>query len=295
MGVTGFVGSAVAAELSRRGHEVWGVARQAVASEGLATHVAASQAADLETPGRVEECVAWAQPDAVVNLAAVPDIGPCRDDPAAAWTLNAEAPHALAKICATFRIRLVHVSSDQVFDGSEALWSETDEAVPIHQYGETKRAGERAVLQTHPMAAVVRPALVTGAAPAGRRSSTTFLVDALTRGEAPRMFTDEIRSPIAVGDLARALADLAELTDGGADAAGLFHAGGPEALSRFELALREAAAAGLGTEAIVAVTRAEAGLADERPADLSLDSARLWSRLGWQPGPAVPAAGGGPG
>ena len=290
LGITGFVGSAVAPELSRRGHEVWGVARGAVASEGLAEHLAASRAVDLGCPDAVDTCLDWARPAAVLNLAAVPDIGPCRDDPGRAWTLNAEVPHALAGRCASRGVRLVHVSTDQVFDGSRGPWREGDRARPLHLYGETKRAGERAVLQTDRRAAVVRPALVTGAAPPGRRSSTSALLDALVRGERPRMFTDEIRSPIAVGDLARALADLVERVDGDAGWSGLFHAGGPEALSRFELALREASAAGLDTGSLVPGTRAEAGLADRRPADLGLDSTRLWTLRADAPARRCPCA-----
>jgi len=71
------------------------------------------------------------------------------------------------------------------------------------------------------------------------------------------MFTDETRSPIAAADLARALVELLLRPD----AAGLFHGGGPEALTRCDLARREAEAAGLDPDLVVPATRAEAGMA----------------------------------
>jgi dTDP-4-dehydrorhamnose reductase len=206
-------------------------------------------------------------------------------DDAAEWLpFDPEAAGELARAGAAVGAALVHVSTDQVFDGSRGGWTEADEPHPLHVYGETKLAGERAVAAAYPGAAIVRPGLITGRAPPGRRSSTSGLHAAFARGDTPRMFTDELRSPIAVADVARALLDLLErLASVDASAAGLFHCGGPETLSRHALALREADAAGLDASVIEATTRDAAGLAEERPADLSLDSSRLHALLGWTP------------
>ncbi|MHC4845254.1 MAG: sugar nucleotide-binding protein, partial [Planctomycetota bacterium] len=111
------------------------------------------------------------------------------------------------------------------------------------------------------------------------RSATSALLDTLSRGASPSMFTDEVRSPVAVDDVARAIAELLERTDVG----GLSHCGGPEPLSRYRLARREAEAAGIDPDLVGASTRVAAGLDAERPADLSLDSRRLVDLLGWTP------------
>jgi len=273
-GASGFVGHWATQALRTAGHALTRVARGAEGDGAVRV--------DLAEPGAITALLRARAPDAVLHLAAVPDIAPCKADPAAARALNADCAAELARACARGP-RLVHVSTDQVFDGSRGAWTEADTPRPLHVYGETKRAGERAVLELCPDAAVLRPGLITGDAPGGRRSCSSGLRAALERasagGERPGLFTDEIRSPIAVVDLARALVTLLERRE----LTGLFHAGGPEALTRHELALREAEAWGFPASLLRASTRAEAGLQHERPADLSLDSARLVQALGWTP------------
>jgi dTDP-4-dehydrorhamnose reductase len=324
-GATGFLGSAVRVAALARGHAVVAsartrsdAARDDAARDGGARHDGARDGgardgaewllADLVEQGSAARLVHAARPAGVVHCAAIADIVPCRTVPPLAWRVNAEAAGELAGACAAAGVVLVHVSSDQVFDGSRGAWTEQDEPRPLHYYGETKVAGERAVAAAHPEAAIVRPGLITGLAPPGRRSSTTGLHASLARGHRPRMFTDELRSPIADVDLARALLELLERLAGAASAAtrgttggaldataggaatGILHCGGPEPLSRHALALREADAAGLDASAITPTTRAAVGLDAERPADLSLDSSRLHALLGWTPRVLVPPA-----
>jgi dTDP-4-dehydrorhamnose reductase len=143
------------------------------------------------------------------------------------------------------------------------------------------------VLAACPAALVVRPGLMTGPAPPGRRSATGALLETLARGARPRLFTDELRTPVACVDVARALADVLERETvwiarplPGAPGR-VLHLGGPERLSRHELGRREAQAAGLDPDQCEPTTRAEAGVADERPADLTLDSRRAVALLGW--------------
>lgn len=272
-GATGFVGRSVCHELAGRGHDVVGAAR-----------AGGDRNLDLLADGVIESLLTSVRPGAVVHCAALADIALCRREPARARRLNTEVPGILARGCAARGVRYVHVSTDQVFDGERGLWREQDEAKPLHLYGRTKLAGERAVQSAHPLAAIVRLGLVTGRAPEGRRSSSSSLEQALRLaaaggGLAPTVFTDEWRSPVAVLDVARALVDLTERDE----LSGLLHCGGPETLSRHALALREMEALGLPVELVASATRRELGLEHERPADLSLDSRLLAGKLGWTP------------
>ena len=270
-GSTGFLGTSVVEQALSRGHEVVGAAREPRHER--------DRPLDLVQEGAVVKLLIAEKPQAVIHCAALADIAPCAAMPRLAESVNSLASGELAAACTLAGTRLVHVSTDQVFDGSHGLWKETDPTAPLHEYGHSKVLGEMAVDERCPDAVLVRPGLMTGKAPSGRRSSTSLLLDTLARGGRPRMFTDEVRSPIAVGDVARALVDLAELPG----VAGLFHCGGPEPLTRLELARREAVAAGLDPEAIEGTTRAAAGVDADRPADLSLDSSRLVALLGWTP------------
>ena len=276
-GAGGFLGSALHDELVARGHELIPVRRPRPGERAM----------DLALPGAGARLVEAAAPDALLHAAAIADLAPCAADPARARRVNAEAPAELAAACARRGARMLQVSTDQVFDGTRAGWREEDPPAPQHVYGASKLEGERGVLAAYPGALVVRLALLTGRAPVGRRSMQSELVETLARGARPRLFTDEWRTPLAVADAARALADLLERdacwSGGPLDAPGRrLHLGGPERLTRLELGRRVATAAGFDPALCLGSTRTESGMTD-RPADLSLDSLRCVSLLGWAP------------
>src|SRR5882672_3218186 len=153
-GASGFLGSAVRDELVARGHEVLAAGRRP----------GAGRAVDLSQRGAAARLVDELAPDAVLHAAAMADIAPCAADPALARRVNAEAPAELAAACARRGARLLHVSTDQVFDGSRPGWREEDQPAPLHEYGASKLAGERGVLAACPGTLVVRTALLTGEA-----------------------------------------------------------------------------------------------------------------------------------
>jgi dTDP-4-dehydrorhamnose reductase len=139
---------------------------------------------------------------------------------------NVRGAHNVALAAHRVGARLIHLSTDLVFDGEHgAPYSEADEPRPVMEYGQQKLEAEQLVRRAHPEALVVRTSLLTGP-PDGPQ-------EALARRDDVTFFTDEIRSPLRVADLAAALLELAP-----ADLAGVLHVGGPEALSRAELAAR---------------------------------------------------------
>lgn len=116
--------------------------------------------------------------------------------------------------------RLIHLSTDLVFDGEHAPYAEEDEPIPVSDYGRAKLAAERLLPAD---ALVVRTSLLYGR-PGGAQ-------EALAAREDVVFHTDEIRTPIHVSDLAAALLELAAL-----DLTGPLHVAGPDAVSRLELA-----------------------------------------------------------
>lgn len=120
--------------------------------------------------------------------------------------------------------RLIHLSTDLVFDGEHgAPYTEDDEPRPIMEYGQQKLEAEQLVSRAHPDALIVRTSLLIGP-PDGQQ-------EALARREDVTFFTDEIRSPLRVADLAAALLELAER-----DETGVLHVAGPDPFTRAELA-----------------------------------------------------------
>ena len=143
------------------------------------------------------------------------------DDPS---STNAAGSRVVASAAAAAGARLVHLSSDIVFDGLRGRYREEDEPAPVNEYGRSKADAERLVAHFHPEALIVRTSLLYGAAEPGPQ-------ERLAR-EATRFFVDEIRSPIVVGDLAGALVELVAL-----DVSGPLHVAGADDVSRYDFAL----------------------------------------------------------
>jgi len=154
--------------------------------------------------------------------------------------------------------RLVHLSTDLVFDGEQgAPYDEEADPRPVSAYGGAKLEAERLVSQAHPEALLVRTSLLYGKPEPGPQ-------ELLADGDGD-FYTDEIRCPTLVTELAAALLELAQL-----DASGPLHVAAPEALSRYELARLLRAARGLDPETIRGVPSPRA----ERARNVALDSSR---------------------
>jgi dTDP-4-dehydrorhamnose reductase len=172
---------------------------------------------------------------------------------------------AVAASAARRGARLVHLSTDLVFDGEYgAPYAEDDDPRPVSDYGAAKLEAETLVLRTDADALVVRTSLLCGGGEPGPQERLA------ARGDVT-FYTDEIRCPTLVEDLAAALLDLALL-----DVRGVLHVAAAEAVSRYELARRLRNAAGLEPDAV----RGAASPRDGRARDVSLDSARAARLLG---------------
>jgi dTDP-4-dehydrorhamnose reductase len=223
---------------------------------------------DLTDSDAVARAFRDVAPDAVVHAAALARVGDCHRDPDRAFRVNTAASAHLAELCAAAGARLVHVSTDLVFDGERPPYRETDPPAPLSVYGRSKAEAERAVL-AHPGHVVVRVSLLFG--PALTTSSSFFdqQVEALRAGRPVTLFEDEWRTPIDLATAARALVELAR-----ADVEGVFHLGGPERLSRLEMGRLLARHLGAGEELLRAVRRSDVPAGEPRPCDTSLDSGR---------------------
>jgi dTDP-4-dehydrorhamnose reductase len=118
---------------------------------------------DLSNLNGVRERLRATNFDVLINAAAFTNVDLCETERDRAFLINAEAPGVLARICCDKRAKLIHFSTDYVFDGEKrAPYTEEDEAKPISVYGESKLAGEKNVLATENRHLVVRVSWVFG-------------------------------------------------------------------------------------------------------------------------------------
>ncbi len=214
-----------------------------------------------------------ADPDLVIHAAAISSVEQVRTNLEQAWAVNVEGTRRIAAWCGDRDRRLIFTSTDLVFDGVRGWYREHDATNPAIAYGRTKAAAEPLVLQV-PGCLVARISLLFGASQCGRSTFFDRAIAGLRAGEPQVFFEDEFRTPLDYATAARILIRL-----GQHQADGLMHVGGCQRVSRYELMRRAALALGIDSELVRANRRHDAGLAEPRPADVSLDTSRLASRL----------------
>ena len=251
-GAAGYLGSEVCRLAVARGDEVLAAMRETAPPVGAAVRM------DVRDAGAVERVLVKHGPDVVVHAAYVQDGAALMDTVVKGSRVVSEAARRVGA-------RLVHLSTDLVFDGEQgAPYDEDSEPRPVMLYGAAKLAAERLVLRAAPDALVVRTSLLYGKPEPGPQELLAARADVA-------FYTDEIRCPTRVDELAAALLELAA-----GDATGVLHVAAPEAISRYELARRLRAAAGLDPAAV----REGASPGEGRARNVALDSSRAARVLG---------------
>ncbi|MHA3902155.1 dTDP-4-dehydrorhamnose reductase [Castellaniella sp. WN] len=220
--------------------------------------------------------------DCLINAAAYTAVDRAAAEPALSRAINADAPGLLARACAARGIRLLHVSTDYVFDGRlDRPYRESDPAAPLNTYGRGKLAGEQAVLDADPRALVVRTGWVFSAW-GGNFVRTMVRLGA--QRNALRVIDDQIGGPTWAGHLAGVLHTLA-LRPADGTPGGVYHFGGRPWISWHGFALEilgRAHARGLIARppSVDAIASADWPSPEPRPANTRLDCARLETLLG---------------
>ncbi|WP_219472187.1 SDR family oxidoreductase [Nonomuraea rhizosphaerae] len=255
VGGSGFLGSELVRLSTAAGHTV---AATYLTRPGPMTNVGWLPL-DVRDRAAVTDRISAFGPDAVINAA-------YRQSD---WTTTAAGAAHVALATAANGGRLVHVSSDAVFSGDALTYPEDAVPDPITPYGAAKAAAEVAVRAIAPTAAIVRTSLIIG----DGGSSHEALVHSLAtdRGKGV-LFTDEIRCPVHVSDLAAALLELAA-----SEQPGIHHVAGPEPMSRYELGRLIASRDGLDPARLPSGRRAGSGL--RGPVDVRLDCGNTQKRL----------------
>src|SRR5215467_9743436 len=142
--------------------------------------------------------------DAVINAAGFTNVDACETERDRAFLINAEAPAVLAKICSAKEAKLIHFSTDYVFDGQKrAPYTEEDDANPISVYGESKLMGERNVLAAGNHHLVVRVSWVFGP---DRPSFIDAMIKHAQEDEKVDAIADKFSAPTYTHDIAETLA-----------------------------------------------------------------------------------------
>lgn len=269
-GATGYVGRRLAAGLSG----AWTVFRASRTSAGEG-----ALDLNLADSDSIKRAFDAARPQAVVHTGAEADPDACEKDPDRAKRVNVDAVKTLAMLCGTTGARLIHFSTDLVFDGERGWYTEDDVPNPGGVYARGKVLSEEAALTRAPGAAVLRISTAYGRPIGGRPGFVDTMYSKLSRGEAVSGFTDQWRTSTAADQLPEIVSKI--LAD--PDLEGLFHWGGADRATRFDTAVTFARIMGFDEKLIHPGRAVDVRFASPRPRDTSLDSSKLAAAIGVAP------------
>jgi dTDP-4-dehydrorhamnose reductase len=269
-GASGFLGWHLCS-LARKKWRVYGISH----THSIAHAAIPSIALDLTDRAALTTYFHTLQPDAVIHTAALSSPNACQENPVLSDAINVTASWHLAELCAAAQIPFVFTSSEQVFDGLNPPYRESDRPCPINRYGEQKVAAEVGILDRHPAAAICRLPLMYGVAP--RSSFIQPFITTLRSGEPLHLFTDEIRNPVSGWAAAQGLLLAIEK-----QVSGYLHLGGRERLSRYKMGLLLVEILQIQDAKINACQQADVKMSAPRPPDVSLDSSLAFG-LGYAP------------
>jgi dTDP-4-dehydrorhamnose reductase len=216
---------------------------------------------------------------AVLNCTGNCALKSCELDPAMSRRTNVDAAVNIAEAAARFGARLVHLSSDLVFSGKGAGgYIETDPVDPVTVYGRTMAQGERAVREIDPEAAILRISLPMGPSFNRHAGAIDWIQSRFRHGRPATLYFDEVRSCTYTDDLNRVFERF--LTN---DQAGLFHCGGPRAITLYEIAQIVNRVGGYDPHLLKGCPRIDAGPMPPRAGNVSMNSGKLYAALGGDP------------
>lgn len=188
---------------------------------------------DLTDLGALDAFLNKQQPEVIIHTAAMGSIDRAELHKLDAQIINVEVPARIAKWCSEHGARMIHFSSDFVFDGSRLDWDENDVTAPLSWYGKTKVASEeqvRSMLDDH---VIIRPILVYGAAAIRRRLNLPLLIiSKLEAGQEMQITDDQVRMPTYVEDVAWATCKLIDH-----NYRGIIHISGPEVINVYRFSV----------------------------------------------------------
>ncbi|KAL6128763.1 hypothetical protein ACLB2K_072118 [Fragaria x ananassa] len=227
-------------------------------------------------------------PDVVVNCAALSVPRACEMDPAAAISVN--VPCSLVNWLSSLEesnYLLIHLSTDQVYEGVKSFYKEDDEVVPVNVYGKSKVAAEQFITEKCSNYAILRSSIIFGPqtiSPVSKSLPIQWVDGVLSKGNTTEFFHDEFRCPVYVKDVVGIILALSKTWISEAKQRKLLlNVGGPDRVSRVQMAETVADIRGYNLSLIKSVSASSVDRGVMSPTDISMDITKLVQTIGISP------------
>jgi dTDP-4-dehydrorhamnose reductase len=212
------------------------------------------------------------EPDLIIHCAAMTDVDKCETDREAASKVNVFGTENVVRAAEYLGCRLIHISTDAVFDGKKGMYTESDRPNPANYYGKTKLDAEKIVSKLKD--SVIVRTNIYGWNLLPKQSLAEWMIEKLRKKEALPAIKDIYTTPMLVNNLGRALEEIYEK-----DKRGIYNVAGSERASKLEFANAIAKVFSLNGKLIKPISSKELKFKAPRGADISLDTSKARKEL----------------
>jgi dTDP-4-dehydrorhamnose reductase len=233
---------------------------------------------DITIRSDVKNLVVYFRPDVIINTAAYTNVDGCELNRELAWRVNVEGVRNLVHSARRVDAKLIHISTDYIFDGKNGPYSEDARPNPINYYGRTKLASENEIKIGGIRFAILRTNVLYGVGKNVKSNFALWLYQKLSNGENIKVVTDQIGNPTYVDDLAFAILKVVEF-----DKEGIYNVGGRDFVDRYTFAVKFAEIFEFDKNLITPVKTSELNQIAPRPLKSGLITLKAEAELGLKP------------
>lgn len=229
---------------------------------------------DITNKYLVKKIVEQQKPDIIVHAAGITNVDECEKNPSLAETVHVMGTRNVAESAKSKNISLIYISTDHLWDGTNAKVDEKTPPYPINTYAKTKLKGELAAFEIYEHTLSIRTNFFGEGRP-WRTSFSDWILKNLSKGSTLNMFTDAYFTPISTQFLCQFIIELAHKK-----ANGIFNVAGSERLSKYDFAVLLAKKSGYSSNTIKKILVSDFGFSAPRPRDMSLSTKKIETFLG---------------
>ena len=234
---------------------------------------------DITDKNKFTEILHAEKPSIIINCAAMTNVDLCEEKKEECDNINVDVLKNMVLFCKKNNTKLIHLSTDFIFDGNKGFYKEEDTPNPVNYYGESKLKSENIIVENLTNYAIIRTILVYGTTENTNRGNiVSWVKNNLEAGKKINVVNDQFRMPTLVDDLLKAIALIVQK-----DAVGIFHISSNELLSIYEIALLVADAYKLNTQQITAIPSSKLNQKAKRPLKTGFNLHKSESVLGFKP------------
>jgi len=190
---------------------------------------------DITNRRQLEFQITFYHPQVIINAAAYTDVDGCEIHKDKAWATNVGGVKNLVNFCKKKKIKLIHLSTDYIFNGEKGPYAEDDPPDPVNFYGETKLESEKIIKDGGIDFLIIRTNVLYGLGDKVKPNFLLWLLDKLSQNEKIKIVTDQFNNPTLADNLSSCILEMTKK-----NVSGIYHIAGSEYLSRYDFASKVA-------------------------------------------------------